>query len=188
MEATENPTFSYAIDGRDALVSVSDPWIRFAAENEAPGLTRDFVVGRPIWDFVEGEETRELYRRLFSLVRQKATPRVVPFRCDSPSVRRFMELQLVPVARSGIELTGVLLRETARVYCAVLDRALPRADYCFPFCSVCNRIFAFGLWLEADEAVERLGAFDTSRAPALEHGVCDACRRQLESPEAPPAA
>ena len=185
MEATEGPTYSYVIDERDVLVSVDDAWLGFARENAAPELTRSFVTGRPIWDFIAGGETQDLYRRLFASVRGDELPRKVPFRCDSPNLYRFMELELVPAAASGIELRGVLLREQVRVYCPLLDRALPKSSYSFPACSLCNRIFAFGSWLETDEAVRRLGAFDTTRPPALEHTVCEACAGRAQSSALP---
>jgi len=71
----------------------------------------------------------------------------------------------------------------------LLDRALPRADYAFPFCSVCNRIFAFGSWLEADEVRARMrvastfgGVFRPNCAavnPAkLARGLADAVERR----------
>jgi hypothetical protein len=187
METLEGPTCSYVIDDRDVLVSVDDAWLDFARDNSAPELTRSFVTGRSIWDFIAGDQTRELYARLFASVRSADSPRTFPFRCDSPTLHRFMELRLVPAVASAIELRGTLLRERVRVYCPILDRALGTADYSFPACSLCNRIFAFGSWLEADEAVRRLGAFDTDRPPGLEYTVCEVCRRQVEI-EAEPAA
>ncbi len=185
MEASESATYSYVIDEHDALVCVDDAWVDFARDNDAPELTRSFVTGRPIWDFIAGDETRELYARLFASVRASNASRTFPFRCDSPNLYRFMELQLVPSGVSGIELRGRLLREQARVHCSILDRALARDDYSFPACSLCTRIFAFGSWLETDEAVRRLGAFDTERPPGLEYTVCDDCRRRVDREAAP---
>lgn len=181
-------TYTYSIDHSDRLVSLSDSWLAFAVENDAPSLTRELVCGRSIWEFISGADTRQLYRLLFERVRADGRRRSVPFRCDSPDRLRFMELQLAPGA-DGIELCGVLLREQQRVYCPLFDTALPHAQYSFPSCSVCRRVFAFGAWLEVEEAVRRLGAFDTARPPGLEPGLCDACRRLLEgqAPETPAA-
>ena len=55
--------FAYSIDRQDALTSVSDSWLEFARENGAKKLTRDFVVGQPLWRFIAGRETRLLQRR-----------------------------------------------------------------------------------------------------------------------------
>ena len=47
---------------------------------------------------------------------------------------------------------------------------------CFPICSLCKQVFAAGAWLELDEAIERLGRFDSTRVPRLEQTVCETCR------------
>ena len=180
MPGIEQPSYAYSVDRRDRLIQVDDPWLRFAAENGAPQLTRDLLYGRSIWEFVSGSETCALYQLLFERVRADHHERRVPFRCDSPDCFRFMELQLAPGEEGGIDLRGVLLR--------LLDEALPRGLYRFPACGVCRRIFAYGEWLEAEEAIRRLGAFDTSRPPALEHTICDPCRVLLEMPASVPAA
>ena len=41
MSEPNRSTFEYAIDEDDTLVSVSEPWLRFARENGAPELTRE---------------------------------------------------------------------------------------------------------------------------------------------------
>lgn len=188
MESAEGTNYTYVIDVADRVVSVGESWLEFARENDAPELTRERVLGSSLWDFVAGSETRVLYERLFASLRQDGRPRSIPFRCDSPMLYRFMELRLAPSERSGIQLSGVLLREQVRVYIPLLDRALKKAMYSFPFCSVCNRVFAFGFWLETDEAIRRLHAFETSKPPALDPTFCDPCRSALKQAAGPAAS
>ena len=57
--------FSYSIDRDDTIASVSDSWLEFARENQASELTRDRVVGRRLWSFIAGRETRLLYEDVF---------------------------------------------------------------------------------------------------------------------------
>ena len=124
MGSAENPACSYFIDADDVLVSVDEEWLAFAKENAAPELTRGRVIGRPLWDFVEGERTRELYRELYERVRSRLTRLSVPFRCDAPDRYRFMRLELEPAAAGAIGCTGVLVREQTRVYLPILDQVL----------------------------------------------------------------
>ena len=49
--------FLWAIDPEDKIIRVNEDWLAFARENEAPHLTPDAVINRPLWDFVSGGET-----------------------------------------------------------------------------------------------------------------------------------
>jgi hypothetical protein len=173
------PSCDYSLDAADRLVAVSEAWLEFARENGAPQLDPQAVMHRSIWAFVAGQETRHLYRVLFERVRKRGTSLSVPFRCDSPERIRFMELRMHPAAGEGIDCSGVLLHEHARPHLPLLDPILARADYSFPMCSLCKKIFVFGDWMEVEDAVARLGMFDSARPPALDYGCCDACRRLL---------
>lgn len=180
-------TVRYSIDRDDRLVCLSDTWLEFARENEAPELTNDLVLGRSLWSFVSGRETRDLYELLFDWVRSRGTEISVPFRCDSPDTLRFMRLRLSPSEAEGVNLAAVLDRKERRSHLRLLERMAPRADYTFETCSFCRRIFVFGAWLEPEEAVARLGWLESQNPPGLSEGVCEACARtcrELAPPEA----
>ena len=93
--------YLYRLDEMDTIRFVSPSWLRFAQENDAAELNEDRVLGRVIWDFVQGVEVRRLYATLFSSLRSRREEIVVPFRCDSPDVVRLMELTLRPLPPAG---------------------------------------------------------------------------------------
>lgn len=171
-------TYRYSIDREDTLVSVDEQWLRFAQENDAPELTEESVLGRSLWTFVKGRETRDLYELLFEKVRSGKDRVSVPFRCDSPDALRFMRLELSPSRAAGLDMTAVVERVEPRRHMRVLERLVQRADYTFDTCSFCRRIFAFGAWLELEEAVARLEWLETGKPPELAEVVCDACTRR----------
>ena len=94
MRASTYPVFEYQIDSNDVLVLVSDDWLAFARENGASELDAKFIIGRSLWDFIPDEPTQTLYRDVIATVRATDQPIVVPFRCDSPTLRRFMRLEV----------------------------------------------------------------------------------------------
>jgi hypothetical protein len=169
--------FAYAIHPDDTIASVSDSWLEFAHENRAPELTRDYVVGRSLWSFVAGSETRLLYEALFHRVRTRAESFELPFRCDSPDRFRFMRLIVKHGPGDLIDCEGILVREQARPFYTILDRAFPRTTARLPMCSLCKRVYALGArWLELEVAIEQLNLFDTASLPEIEYAVCDDCR------------
>ena len=170
--------FMYQVDADDRITRVSDAWIRFATENGAASLGRSDVVGRPLWEFITDLETGHLYRLIFERVRESRTSRTVPFRCDSPELRRFMELAIEPAADGHLDLTGRLLREEARPPVAVLAPHPPDSSEMLSICGWCKRVCTGpdeGDWCEVEEAVTRMRLFDRTLLPQLSHVTCPAC-------------
>ncbi len=168
---------SYRIDSRDRIVAVGDDWLEFARSNGAPELTQEAVVGACWSDFVADAETRTLYTSLFERVRASEAELSLPFRCDSPDRFRFMRLVISPGSNGTLSCLGMLVRDQARPFYSILDRAFPRSDRSLPICSLCRRIeVSADEWLEIEDAVARLDLFDSPRLPRLEQRVCTPCR------------
>jgi hypothetical protein len=179
----------YWLDGNDRLEAVSAAWLEFARTNSAGHLTRDAVIGRSLWDFLTGTEVRLLYQLLFRRVREDGISVVLPFRCDSPSVRRFMELGVRPGDQGGLELEGRLLRTEAREPARLLDPAEARTDDFLTVCSWCKQVrLPSEHWVEAEEAIVTLDLFSAPQLPRLTHGICSACAarvRRVIDPDGP---
>ncbi len=169
--------YRYAVDASDRIVSVSQLWLAFARENGAPELSEQAVIGRSLWDFIAGDETTRLYRAIFQRVRS-TTPRVVvPFRCDSPTLRRHMRLEIHRGPDDGIRLDGVLEQVELTEQLNVLDPIFPRSDNLLTMCSCCKRAMIEPVgWLEIEQAAARLHLFEQDQAPRIRQTICPACQ------------
>ena len=58
---------------------------------------------QPLWRFIADPETTYLYKQIFAKIRSGKSPVRIPFRCDSPECRRFMEMKLSLLAGDSIE-------------------------------------------------------------------------------------
>ena len=179
-------TTRYTIDSEDRLDSVNPAWLEFARENDAIELTADGVVGRSLWEFIAGAETRYLYGLLFRRVRDEASEAAVPFRCDSPSIRRFMIWDLNADTQGGIELRGKLIRSEPREPVYLLDPTVPRTDDFLTICSWCRQVrLPTGRWQEADLAVAAMGLFMVPQLPQLTNETCPACEARIRAEASP---
>ena len=97
----EETNFVQRIDATDNICYVNTAWCRFAEENGCPDLPQQ-VIGTPLWNWIAGKETKHILRQLLAKVRSTQSSIELPFRCDSPAIRRFLRLQIQPPAR----LTG----------------------------------------------------------------------------------
>jgi hypothetical protein len=167
--------YVYLIDRDDRIVYVSPEWLRFAVENDARELTTENVLGQPIWNFVTGDDSCAFYTSIFRNLRARGTEISIPFRCDSPTVVRQMNLILRLLPDNSIECEGVLLNSRIREPITVLFRWVIRTDKTIPICSLCRRLSVQGEWLELRDAIARKGIANVAPAPRLEETVCPSC-------------
>ena len=173
---------TYSIGSNDRITSVNAAWLRFAQENNTPELTADFVIGKSLWDFIAGGETRYLYQLVLERVRTDDTPVILPFRCDSPGIRRHMRLVISHLHEGNVQLDAVLVSEERRPSLVLLDPKALRSDQFLTLCSWCKRArVAESEWVEPEDAIVRLDLFGPPSPPQLSHGVCDQCAKMLES-------
>jgi len=174
------PLFAYRIDRRDQIVSVGAECEAFATQNGAPHLTERTVLGMPLWTFVHGSETRHLYRLLVDRVRNERSPIEFPFRCDSPDVRRLMQMKLVPLINDHVEFrVRIIDRHPRSAPNTLLTPPLGRSRL-FDACVLCHCVnTGANGWLDCDEAENVLMKISETPARALMHCVCPECWRQM---------
>lgn len=168
--------FRYVIDGNDCFLSANGEWFDFARENGAGHLTLERLLGRSVWDFIAGRETRQLYRVLLKGVREGRSITRVPYRCDSPNRRRYMELGISRNADGSVVFCSWLVGQEEREAVALLDQGVSRNEELIAMCSWCNKVRVGEVdWVEAEEAVRVLGLFNAPALPQISHGMCGEC-------------
>lgn len=168
--------YRYRIDADDRLVWVDRLWLAFASENGASELTEDFVLGRLLWDFIVGDETCQVYSSIHTRVRGSGQPVVIPFRCDSPTLKRHMRLTIAREEAGQLLYMSSLLRVEPQRELPALDRALPRSLNFLTMCSFCKRTLLESVgWLDVEDVSARLGLFEAPVVPELRYVVCPEC-------------
>ncbi len=167
---------TYELDAQDRIRSTGADWDSFAIANGAPELASHRILLQPLWRFVAGSELQHLLRLLFERVRSRNATIRLPFRCDSPSARRFMELTVRPLPAHALALESRLLRSEPRRYVPLLERSARLRYGVLTMCSWCKRIrLARGEWVEVETAIERMDLFSSADLPMLSHGICRNC-------------
>ncbi|MDP3717756.1 MAG: hypothetical protein Q8T13_08355 [Acidobacteriota bacterium] len=176
---TKNPSdVVYRVDAAGNLTFVNEGWNAFAVLNDTPELLGPAVLGRRVADGIAGIETRLIYDRL----RERALAGVrieLPYRCDSPMLRRRMSLTIVAVG-AELEFRSRLLDLATRPAVRVLEPQVSRSGAMLTVCSWCNRGRIGNRWAEIEEVVAELRLFDAP-VPQLTHGLCHDCQVQVMS-------
>lgn len=180
MNGSASNVFRYDIDASDRIVWVSTNWDAFALSNGGWNSCAGDVLNRPLMDFITGDEARIIWRHLLAKVRKTGHRLSLPYRCDGPAIRRFMEMTVHPLGQGGVSFVSTILHEEKRQPVALLDIAAPRGTAHMILCSWCNRTKADGNWIELDEAVRQGHLFSGPALPPLTHGICEDCAAKLE--------
>lgn len=171
---------SYAIDGEDHLVKVDAGYYSFAAENGWDGAGDS--LGRSLWDFVAGDELRNLQRMLLRRLRDEVRQVELAFRCDGPHVRREMDIRIAAHRSGRTVLFSARTRseQPREEFQPMLDPGAPRdGKDTLTMCGWCDRFEVEGEWVEIERAAARLELFNRPELPEISHGVCPRCTETL---------
>ena len=127
--------------------------------------------GRPFSDFSPDPDMTPVYQLVFKRVRATGQPMRIPYRTDSPTERRYMEMEVAPLADGFVEcrIRTVLVHELPA------EAPPDSRDPLLPVCAWCRRVrLADGSWANVEEAAERLALF-LGPARRLTHGICPTC-------------
>ena len=172
---------AYELDTELRIRAVDLAWSEFAQANAAPELVvPPGPMGQGVFGYIHDATTVHLYQKLFERVLRTGLPVVFPFRCDSPEVRRFLEMEIRPSPSSGLQLQTRVVRLEPRTPSPLLDQAVRRDRSLVRMCSWCKAVDVGGRWCEVEEAVAALGLFERELLPAITHGICQPCQQRIE--------
>jgi hypothetical protein len=182
MVTQTQPTFRYCVDQADVIIDVDRWWLAFASENNAVELNKSTVVGSVLWDFISGDPTQTLYKEIHQHVRSSSNSVSVPFRCDSPTLQRHMQLTISNGEQGKLWYESKLLRTVPQPYVNLLDPKRKQSSEFLTMCSFCKRsLIEPSGWLELENISLKLRMYDKQNVPELRYTVCPPCARQLHN-------
>ena len=139
----------YLLDKLNSIISVDGSWDEFAAENEGRRVRASDVCGRSIWEFVTGDATRMWLETVFNIVRFRESAIERPYRCDSPELKRYMRMHVIPekggILRLEHHVVGTEERATPIYFNFCSDQAGKSLRV---RCSMCGRLKSGETWVE----------------------------------------
>ncbi len=169
----------YRIDASDRISFVDARFHVFAHDNDWLDSRAQLLLGSCLWDHISDRRTQQIYRDLVAKVRRTDLPVTVPLRCDTPELRRFLELRIRHLGGGTVEFASSVLRLEPRPPVRLLVAVVPRSEKLIVMCSWCKRM-ATPEWLEVEAAIAKLNLFDAAVFPAITHGICEECARKLD--------
>ncbi len=171
----------YRIDENDKFTYINEVWKDFARDNKWPEAANHSILGRSLWDYISNAETIHIYQTVFQNVRKQNKTVRIPYRCDAPDRRRFMEMTIVPLNRDHLEFLNEILREEHREPVLLLDTDTQRNREMLVMCGWCKMVRVEENWKEVEDALQQMGVFNNPVLPRITHGICPSCTQQLRT-------
>jgi len=167
---------TYRLDAKDVIVEVGGAWDEFARRNGGPGLEVDRVVGRSLYEHVTGEVTRMFVWTMFDAARKLGIERTQPYRCDTPDLKRFMEMRIVPGPAGTILVRHRLVSTEPIIPHVRVRAAMPGTPLrqVVLRCSSCNQLRHQGVWVEPEHLAKDVSGGDLDVQVA--YSICPSCR------------
>lgn len=176
-DAAENPSSFYLLDAHDQIVDAGGLWDEFARENDGGNALVTRVLGTCIFDHISGDTSTMFLDSLLKYTRTLKRSSTRCYRCDSPGIKRFMEMNLVPQTDGGVLVVHRLLR--TEILPGQFIFTVQRGVNIFAVrCSMCNRLKIDGEWTEPDQAFAS-GKLVANHQTAVIYGVCPECKGGL---------
>lgn len=182
------PDISYIVDREYRIIAYNQkPWNEFALHNRAARLQiPSHVIGKSILDFMEGQETRESYRKYLDMVFAGEREKVIfPFRCDAPDKRRFMRMHITPVIVDeeivAVLFHSLLIKEEARQRAESLTGPVSNGvSRSLQICSYCKNVKPqrTEVWMTIEDYEQQFG-----NEPVIQvHTICPVCKSAIVDP------
>ena len=162
-------------------------WDAFANENGAPELRAVGVIGRSLFEFIEGTDVQNQLKRAMQRASQDPDwSWILLYRCDAPELKRKMRQAMNPIfskgACAGFIFQSVELHVQPRPPINLFDfkelqlRAAQRSDLpVVMMCSWCQKVqhepVCGEQWVEAEDYYSAGGSSNVR----LSHCICEQC-------------
>jgi hypothetical protein len=173
------PTTIHRIDADDQITFLDDGFRRQAEDAGVPDLPAE-VMGKNLFLYMAGQLTHIWYHLLVERARQ-GVEITFPFRCDSPVLRRELQMVMRPLKDNGVEFESYPIVEAPRAFTPLLDPTIARSLETVTMCAWCKQLRSVIGWLEVEQAVTILQAFTEPFPPTIDYGICSADENRLKA-------
>lgn len=163
------------VNRRGVIEDLSTNWLAGLDDNIKADLDPGKLLGQPLSLFIRNDSTKMYVESCLQLCRVSQKVLVRTYRCDSPTHKRFMELELTPLPGGAVKMTHSLLGEEAFIHrLDITEQPVNSSDKVTAIvrCSFCNKLRLMGetQWLEPENLVK-----SKPKNLSVIHSVCPAC-------------
>lgn len=165
----------YMLDPRNHIISIGGSWEEFSAENGGKNTSLKDIYGRPLVDFVTGDTTRMWLETIFQFARIMGKTVERSYRCDSPELKRFMLMRVIPEFGGVLRIEHDILSTEKRAVPIHIQYGRVASTDATKRCSICGRV-NIDEWMEPH--MKHTGP---SGQISVTYTVCDDCEHSINN-------
>jgi len=146
----QDTTTSYWLDNQDRIIEVSSTWDVFAKENNGESVFSENIIGKSLKNYIKSDETRMFTELLLNKARLLNITVERQYRCDSPDVKRFMKMLIIPEEYNVLRVNHYVLKIEPHSIKLNFMYANDQKIKFMKRCSICNKVHFENKWLEGD--------------------------------------
>ncbi len=173
----DEPRVVYRVDAADRIVSVNDAWRSFATANDGAGLADP--LGQSLWQHIGDQGSRDLYSLLFTSVRVSGRSLSYPYRCDSPTLRRLMDMSIEPGDEGSLVFSSRIVSTEPMPHAVMFGQSLPYSLGRVDVCGNCRKVRDRNGWTDIMELFNRGQITAQRNSFTTMYRICPACRTSL---------
>lgn len=167
-------TLSYWVEPGGKIIRISGPWDAWLGQDGAISerCAKMNVLGSSLFSFIDNAGVKHVYRTLQKRVSESGQAIEFPYRCDSPRLKREMQMTITR-DRDIVRYDSKLLKEERRSW--PLPRTEPGTGALIAMCSFCQA-YRFPVesksWKDLDQIFQEL---HLPPVFSVSHSFCPAC-------------
>ncbi len=186
-----NFQLSYWLDDDNIIRRVDDHWDQaMDSQNWSDRASANRIVGKLLSEFICDDVTRMYVATMIESVRVIPHTSFRPYRCDTPDMKRFMQMIITPEENGWIRVSHQLLRTeplrkpvtfTTTPQISPLRQLKNNQTINFVRCSICNRLQRYGNWDHSWHEVDFFAIPGHASEEPLKvlHSVCPDCLHEI---------
>ena len=172
-----NPSVVYRVDATDRIVAVNDEWRAFAEANDSAGLADP--LGESLWQHIGDQGSRDLYTLLLTSIRVSGRSVTYPYRCDSPTLRRLMEMSVFPVDDGALDFSSRVVSTEPLPHAVMFGQSLPYSIGRVDVCGNCRKVRDRDRWSDVIDLFRRGRITARRNTFTAMYRICPDCHDSL---------
>jgi hypothetical protein len=167
----------YEVDKKDFLVAVSPDWDELVIASNNLKLLGRAIIGKSLSEFISGDVSNMFTETMIQAARVRQQPIIKPYRCDSPTHKRIMQMILTPFLDGRVRIAHELVSETPWLHPKNMRTVTNRQRISkIKRCTMCNNLLDGDEWVTLDRYLENHSEY-TPETLSVFYGICPNCSR-----------